>query len=736
MADMTEEELLKILKEEEADAASYYTSELAKHQAEAMERFYGEKYGDEVEGRSSITTHDIEDCINWIMPDLMRVFLASDELVTIEPGSVEDEQPANGQPGGKPITELAADYLDHIFFKDNDGETNLYDFAFDGLLQRRGVMRVAWEDPKPKPAKTLEGVAPDKLARYLEDPEYEILEQEQDPKTQLFTLRVKQTPKVGRVCIEAVAPEGFRIARRAKSILAAAYHGEQSDEFLADLIREFPRKAKDLNPDGVNYANDDKDDEESDPRAEARWQDEISDVARKCAASAGRRKVKLTREYVRVDYDGDNIVELRCIKRVGDTILENVEVERSEYVTWTPLRVAHKNAGRSMADVLGPIQRARTVVLRRTLDGLAQALTPRSTVNTAMVGDEGIDDLIDNEIGGVVRVDGDVRAAIAVQQTPDVSASGYQMLEYLDQRGEEASGVTRHAQGMDPQALNKTATGIDLLQAAAKSRIELIARWLGKGLQDVLELVLHLVCAHQDAARQVKIKGEWVSIDPRRWSDEMAVKVHVGMAAASRAQQVANLENVITKQGEILKLAGPGNPIVGVQELRNACAEQVQAMGYKDASRFFKEIDKNYQPPEAPPDPKMAEVQMKAQMQQQQAAFDQQMQQQKMASEREMAAFKVQSEQQLAMLRLASEERLAVQRMEMEAQLDLRRQNMEADQDERRMGMEAAQAERDSQRNAATTVIAAKENAKAKAKLNGSGKTAIKKNRPGGDLAK
>lgn len=723
MADMTDEDLLKILKEEERDSAAYYTSELAKDQAEAMERFYGNKYGDEVEGRSSITTHDIEDCINWIMPDLMRVFLASDELVTIEPGSQEDEMPFDGNPGSRPVTELAADFLDHIFFQDNDGETNLYDFAFDGLLQRRGVMRVAWEDPKPKPAKTLEGIAPDKLAKYIEDSEYEILEQAQDPETQLFTLRVKQTPKVGRVCIEPVAPEGFRIARRAKSIKESGYHGEQTEEFLADLIRQFPDKANDLNPDGINYATDDTEDEDTDQRAEARWQDEVSDVARKCAAQAGRRKVKLIREYVRIDFDGDNIVELRCIKRVGDVILENVEVERSEYVTWTPLRVAHKNAGRSLADVLAPIQRARTVVLRRTLDGLAQALTPRSAVNTAMVGEEGIDDLIDNEIGGVVRVTGDVRAALAVQQTPDVSASGYQMLEYLDQRGEEASGVTRHAQGMDPQALNKTATGIDLLQAAAKSRIELIARWLGKGLQDVLELTLHLVCAHQDAARMVKIKGAWVSIDPRRWSDEMSVKVHVGMAAASRAQQVANLESIITKQGEILKLAGPGNPIVTVQELRNACSEQVQAMGYKDASRFYREIPQNYQPPEPGPDPKVVEAQMKAQLQQQEQQANQQMQAQKLASERELAVFKAQSEQQLAMMRLEMEERLATQRMQMEASLDLRRQNMEA-----------GQAERDSQRNAETTVIAAKENAKAKA--NGSGRTAMKKTRPGGDLSK
>ena len=55
--------LIAILKAEESDAASYYTSELAKDQAEAMQRYFAEPYGNEIDGRSKITTHDIEDTI-------------------------------------------------------------------------------------------------------------------------------------------------------------------------------------------------------------------------------------------------------------------------------------------------------------------------------------------------------------------------------------------------------------------------------------------------------------------------------------------------------------------------------------------------------------------------------------------------------------------------------------------------------------------------------------------------
>lgn len=732
---MDETQLLKILKEEDQDAADYYSSELADDQATSMDRFFGKTYGDEVEGRSQVTTHDIEDCINWMMPDLMRTFMASDELVTLEPGSKEDEAPYNGEEGARSVVECAADYLDHVFFKDNEGATNLYDFAFDGLLQRRGVMRVAWEDPQPKPAKMLEGIAPDKLAKYTNDPEYEILEQDEDRQTGFYSLKVQHSPRMGRMCIEAVAPENFRISRRAKSIPVADYHSEITDEFLGNVIRDFPKKARDLNPEAATTSYEDEEtDKETDPRYQARWEDEAVDFARSAADHAGRRKVRLHREYMRIDYDGDGVVELRAIKRVGDIILENIEVDKSEYVSWTPLRVSHKSAGRSIADVLMPIQRVRTVVLRKVLDGLSQALTPRTAVNTQIVGAEGIDDLLDNDIGGHVRCSGDVRAAIQTMTTPDVSGSGYQMLEYMDQRAEEASGQTRHSQGLDPTALNKTATGIDLLQAAAKARTELIARWLGKGLEEVFQRMLELLCAHQDGAREVKIKGEWIAIDPRRWSDEMAVRVHVGMASSSRAQQIGNLDRILANQEKILLQAGPGNPIVTPIELRNTLAEQAQAMGYKDATRFYREIPKDYEPPQAQAqqDPKVIEAQAKVQLQEQAAQHDAQLREKETAHKRQVAEFEAETQRQIAVMKTQSEAAIAEMRARAEAALAEQRLAFEQDLAEREFAFNSDLARRKQD----DEIDIKKASVAAQAKTKANGKVGVKKNRPGGDLDK
>jgi hypothetical protein len=713
---LTDEDLLKILKDEEADAASYYDSELAAAQTTAMDRFHARPFGDEIEGRSQVVTHDVEDTINWIMPKLMRAFMEADELISVDDPTADDAY----------NSKCAADYLKHIFFKDNDGETELYDYCFDALLQRLGVMRVAWQDPEPKPPRMLEGVSIEILQKYLQDPEYEILEQEQTDES-TFALKVQHKPKMGRCVVEALPPEECAFSRRSASGKRMDYFRWKHEVFLADLLRQFPDSKAELAPDGESPRNDEVQDVASDGRADARFPDETSTRFEGGKEHVGRRKVYLVEEDIRVDFDGDGITEMRHIKRVGDVILENVEVERSEYHVWTPIRVAHRMAGRSLADTLLDLMRIRTVILRNTLDSMSQSLVPRHAVNTNMVDDETITALLDADIGGYVPVKGNVNEAIQPLITPDLSGQGLVMLEYMDQRVETATGVTRHSQGLRPEAITETKGGIEALQGAANERVELVARWLAKGLQEVFETILHNVASHQDQPRIVKIKGKPMQIDPRTWSDEMSVDVSVGMATENRQMRLVNLGVIAAKQEQVIATAGPSNPICGVQEIRTTYAMMAEQMGMKAPERFFKEIPEDYQPPPPPPDPKVAEVQAKMQLEgqkaQQQAQldaakmqFDQQMQTMKLQGERELAMFKAQSEQQISAARLVMEERLAQQRMVMEARLD-----------QQRMEMEAAQAERDSQRQAEVGVIAAKE----KAKANGS----LKKNRPGGDLS-
>ena len=694
-APMDDTELLKILREEERDATSYYDSEFASAQANAMSRYNGELYGDEVEGRSKVVTHDVEDTINWIMPHLLRTFLSSDELVTVET-KAEDQPPPAPMPGAEMAgqmppammpggygsaaadTKCIGEYLTHCFFVDNPGERIIHDFAFDGMLQRVGWLKVSWSDPEATPPQIVEGLPVDQLGRYINDPEYEILSQSTED-GQTYTIEVRHTPRMGRVAIENVPPEEIAWSRNARSAEEADYIRRKREVYVAEIARLYPDKAAELqSPDKSWNSGADDMETDTDPRRHARFPDESQDYKRP-GDHFRRRKTYLIEEDVRVDFDGDGIVELRHIKRMGDVILENEAVERSELVCWSPIRIPHRLAGRSIADTMIDFQRIRTVLTRRALDSLAQSLTQQKVVNTQAVGADDIDGLLDNDIGHVVRAKGDVRMALMPIQTPDVSGQALTWLEYTDQKQEQASGATRHNQGIDPKGLTKTASGMDMLQSAGMTRIESYARWLGLALEEVFEHILRLICAHQDQPRLIKIKGRPVQIDPRLWSDDMRVTVHVGLGGETRERKLFNLNLIKQTQEAILQTAGPGNPLVTLSEYRTTLQRMVETMGFKDASAYFREIPPDYQPQPPGEDPKTVEAKAKMQLEQAKAQQDAQLQAAKLQAEQQMRAQEAQAKQQIATAELAGKQEMA--RVDAELQREIAAQKARSEYD-------------------------------------------------------
>lgn len=437
-----------------------------------------------------------------------------------------------------------------------------------------------------------------------------------------FTLKVQKVPRFGRACVECIPPEEFRVSRRARSIKLADYHAWQHDAYLADLVREYPDKAHEIDPDG-NYQSKPSDisDTDSDVRVMARFPDEPTSGDRATFNEESRNKVVVIIEYIRVDYDGDGIVELRRVKRCGNTILENDIVEESEFTCWSPIHVSHRLIGNAVADQVLDIQKVRTALVRRALDSLARSTAPRTFINrSALQHDPTIyDRLLDHDVGDVIDVDGNPGDVVNVVQTPDVSPTCMAAIEYMDRRAEEATGVIRTSMGINPQAITDTKGGIENLQAAANARVEQYARWIGLALEDVFGKLLRTIVRYQDHAREIKVQGRSLQVDPSRWSDAMTCTVHIGMAAENREKKLGYLNMVLQQQQAVLQQMGPNNPLCSLSHVRNTLARMVNTMGFKDASEFWKQVPRDWQPPPQPPqqDPKLIEAQSKAQLAQQ-----------------------------------------------------------------------------------------------------------------------
>jgi len=67
---MTKRELAAHVEQEIQGALGYGDGKLTRQRTDAMDRYYGKKYGNEQEGRSQIVTRDVADVIEWIMPSL------------------------------------------------------------------------------------------------------------------------------------------------------------------------------------------------------------------------------------------------------------------------------------------------------------------------------------------------------------------------------------------------------------------------------------------------------------------------------------------------------------------------------------------------------------------------------------------------------------------------------------------------------------------------------------------
>ena len=110
---------------------------------------------------------------------------------------------------------------------------------------------------------------------------------------------------------------------------------------------------------------------------------------------------------------------------------------------------------------------------------------------------------------------------------------------------------------MDTDTLNKTASGINTILSQSQMRLELIARVFAEtGVKDMFKKIFELVVKYQDKERIVKIKNNFVPMNPMEWRDRCNVTIHVGLGTGSRDQQLQILNAILGRQLEAIKLMG------------------------------------------------------------------------------------------------------------------------------------------------------------------------------------
>jgi hypothetical protein len=292
------------------------------------------------------------------------------------------------------------------------------------------------------------------------------------------------------------------------------------------------------------------------------------------------RKVLYVENYIRVDYDGDGIAELRKICTAGDgnKILNNEPIDMAPFATFCPDPEPHDFFGISVADTVMDIQRIKSVIMRNTLDSLAMSIHPRVAVTEGMVN---LDDVMNTEVGSIIRQ----RQAGQVQplSMPFVGREAFPVLQYMDQVKEARTGISKASQGLDANVLQSTtASAVAATVSAAQQHIELIARVFAEtGMKDLFKIVLHLITTHQDAPRMVRLRNEFVPIDPRVWNSNMDVSINVALGRGTDAERMMMLRQIGEMQKDAMKTMGPQNPLTDITKLSNTLKAMTELAGFQ-----------------------------------------------------------------------------------------------------------------------------------------------------------
>lgn len=525
--------------------------------------------------------------------------------------------------------------------------------------------------------------------------------------------------KVGRCVVDPVPPEEFGVARRSKlgQPLDYSFHETRKTQsdlidqgFDADQIEGLPTGAPDLTTEAIAR---DTVDETQGARADL---------------NKANREIAVTEHYVKLDYEGDGKAALYCVTTAGDSATQILKrdgeddiyrVDFDPFAAITPFIVTHRWFGRSVADLVIEVQRIKSSLLRGALDNIYGANNNRLIVSAAHEHAKTLDDILDNRINGIIRVK--QPGGIEQLQNTPIGDFVFPMIEYQDQVREWRTGVSRHGQGLNSDALKDI--GDDARQqmmdaVAEKSR--LIARIFAEtGFKDLFWKI-HATLRKHGTKQTVQLKGKWVTVDPREWKRRDHLTASVGLGNGSKAAQMAFWRDVITSQQESLT-AVPG--LTDPDKIYNATERYMELAGHRDVSRYWTKPSEA--PPQQPaPDPNMVKVKGQLMIAAQTAQAKQQSDAQAAMAAQQRDAAAAQASQQRDATEALNDQAVEASRARTEIakahlQIELQRQQMMA-----KIALEreqaAAQIELDRQQMMAQVALHREQMAREPAKTNGS----------------
>lgn len=581
---LSERDIQSIAQSAVENCVDFVESEVAPSRIKAQRYYEGEVDIGEEEGRSTIVATKVRDIIRSIKPSLMRVFLQTDRAVEFIPSGPDHVQ----------FAEQATKFVNYKF-EELGGYKVLADAIHDALLKKNGIVKAYYDT-------TVEGEIYDfnnlndmeftaivnddgiEVVEHVTRMEIEIDQMGMEIESPRHDLKVMRSAEMGDIKIESVPPEEFFVDASARNLEDAYAVCHRTDMRVGDLV-EMGFAFEDV----VELGN--MDDSGSFADLEDYTRTGYVDTHDDDEQDLSMRKVMVTELYIKMDVDGTGVPQLHRLLLGGDNY-KVLDVEEYGHLPFAVFEVdpePHTFFGTSVADLIMNDQDSATALLRGVLDNIALTNNPRTEI---LDGSVNIDDVLNNEIGGVVRVK--QNGSIQPLTVPFVAGQTLSAIQYYDQEIENKTGISKASLGLNPDALQaKTATAVMATMQGAASQTEIMARNLAEGgVTQLFKLLLKLVVENCDEETIMRVSGNnYEPIDPRSWDKKMDVSVNVGLGTGQEDQKQAALAQALQMQMQIFQAYGVGNGMVSLTNIRNTLADMLAMNGLRNSNRYFQPMD-------------------------------------------------------------------------------------------------------------------------------------------------
>ena len=479
-------------------------------------------------------------------------------------GKIARFVPYDETPGAFKAAKEAAMVTNYCLFKKNKGWEILQSWIKSALLWKNGIIRWDYIEEYDYLLEEYERITQTKLDELLADENSELvgdlnyenqLEEGGDAEVVYVDVRIRKKVDKSRVKIENVPPESFRISRDAKSIEESAFVGMQVDMTRSELRKMWPDVAdKITNWDELghdeNWLGNARYSEDIAARkfvtGQEYWQGSVSQDLFPLEAN---REITITECWLRVDRDGDGIAELKHFIIAGSTILYEADVDMIPLASITPIDIPHEFYGLSMADFARSSTMASTAILRGFVENTYLTNYAPKLADPNVVDFSALQNMKPKQI---VPTNGNPAAAVQPLPPEAISTGTVPLLEHLQLIKEQATGMSKAAQGLNDELYvsGNSETKLQAVQSASQKRIQHIAkRFAETGFKRLIAGVYGMMRMNMNTKMMVYDSGVYSMINPSTLPKNIDVEIFLDIGENSNKNQIEKLKSV---GGEIL----------------------------------------------------------------------------------------------------------------------------------------------------------------------------------------